>query len=165
MLEKLKVKWGIENNKQLTIGFIVFIAAVITFYLISKKYELVGVYKLLSELLILLVSFFIVKYYFKIGKYLMQKWMIEDDIQYAIIFVVFAITGSSSVRVARPILDYIGLNDTMSWYVYWPIRIIIILPVYQVLLICFGTLFGQFKFFWAFEKKMLGRFGGRKSKA
>lgn len=95
----------------------------------------------------------------------MQKWMIEDDIQYAIIFVVFAITGSSSVRVARPILDYIGLNDTMSWYVYWPIRIIIILPVYQVLLICFGTLFGQFKFFWAFEKKMLGRFGGRKSKA
>jgi hypothetical protein len=30
---------------------------------------------------------------------------------------------------------------------------------YQILLIVNGTILGQFKFFWAFEKKMLSRFG------
>ncbi len=89
------------------------------------------------------------------------KWGIESNFQMTIIFIVFAITGSTSVKVARPILEFIGINDAMSWFVYWPLRILIVLPVYQLLLICFGTLFGQFKFFWAFEKKMFGRFGGR----
>jgi hypothetical protein len=90
------------------------------------------------------------------------KWGIESNFQMTIIFIVFAITGSSSVKVARPILDFIGINDAMAWFIYWPLRIIIILPVYQILLICFGTLFGQFKFFWAFEKKMLSRFNRTK---
>jgi hypothetical protein len=44
---------------------------------------------------------------------------------------------------------------------YWftPIRLILIFPIYQVLLVVIGFLFGQFKFFWAFEKKMLKRMG------
>ncbi|MEL0308655.1 MAG: DUF6787 family protein, partial [Flavobacteriaceae bacterium] len=42
---------------------------------------------------------------------------------------------------------------------YWPLRIILIFPLYQVLLVLFGWIFGQFKFFWAFEKKMLKRLG------
>jgi hypothetical protein len=91
------------------------------------------------------------------------KWGIESDWQMTIIFVVFAITGSTSVKVARPILEFIGVNDSLPWYAYWPLRIIIILPVYQILLIVFGTLLGQYKFFLAFEKKMLGRFIRKKS--
>jgi len=40
---------------------------------------------------------------------------------------------------------------------FWftPIRLLLIFPIYQVLLVAIGFLFGQFKFFWAFEKKML----------
>jgi hypothetical protein len=35
----------------------------------------------------------------------------------------------------------------------------LIFPIYQVLLVFFGFIFGQFKFFWNFEKKMLSRMG------
>ena len=37
--------------------------------------------------------------------------------------------------------------------------LLILFPTYQVLLVVIGTLLGQHKFFWAFEKKMLKRFG------
>jgi hypothetical protein len=69
---------------------------------------------------------------------------------------VFAITGSTSAVLSKPILEFIGVTkDTVSGWIYYPLYIILIFPVYQVLLVSFGFIFGQFKFFWAFEKKML----------
>jgi len=35
----------------------------------------------------------------------------------------------------------------------------VVFPAYQLLLLCFGTIFFQFKFFWEFEKKILKRMG------
>ena len=88
-----------------------------------------------------------------------ERWEISSNWQAAIIFVVFGITGSVASKLAEPVTELIGLKDyDTAWYIYWPIRIFLIFPIYQVLLIFFGTLFGQFKFFWAFEKKMMGRF-------
>lgn len=96
---------------------------------------------------------------------LKQKWGIDSNFQLIVIFVVFAITGSASVYVAKPFLAFIGLdraNFPEAWWsgiFYWSMRILIIFPIYQVLLVFFGWLFGQFRFFWAFEKKMLQRMG------
>jgi len=98
-------------------------------------------------------------------KKLRERWGIDSNFGVFVIIIVFAVTGSSSVKVARPILDFLGFtrdNFADDWYFsifYWTIRILIIFPVYQVLLVIFGWLFGQFKFFWNFEKKMLGRLG------
>ncbi|MFD0799493.1 DUF6787 family protein [Maribacter chungangensis] len=98
-------------------------------------------------------------------KKLKERWGIVSNWQLAVIFVVFAITGSSSVYVAKPFLYWIGMdqgNFPEAWWgqsLYWLLRILLIFPFYQVLLVVFGWLFGQFKFFWAFEKKMLGRMG------
>jgi hypothetical protein len=39
------------------------------------------------------------------------------------------------------------------------LRILIIFPIYQLLLIVVATVFFQFKFFWEFEKKILKRVG------
>jgi hypothetical protein len=36
-------------------------------------------------------------------------------------------------------------------------RLVLIFPIYQVLLVFIGAIFGQFSFFWKFEKKMLER--------
>ncbi|NAS30500.1 diacylglyceryl transferase [Flavobacteriaceae bacterium R38] len=91
---------------------------------------------------------------------LKKRWGIQSNLQLLIIFIVFAITGSSAAKLAAPITNLLGLNpETVSGWIYWPIRILLIFPIYQVLLVCFGWLFGQFKFFWAFEKKMLKRLG------
>tara|TARA_R110002124_G_scaffold138576_6_gene302274 strand:+ start:220969 stop:221277 length:309 start_codon:yes stop_codon:yes gene_type:complete len=88
-------------------------------------------------------------------KRLKQKWNIQSDWQLTIIFIVFAITGSTSAKFAGPLTELVGIERNMGWFIYWPVRILIIFPIYQVLLVFFGWLFGEFEFFWAFEKKML----------
>lgn len=91
---------------------------------------------------------------------LKQRWGITSNWQLTVIFVVFAITGSSSVMVSKPILDFFGIaKDSMPYILYLILKIVIVLPVYQVLLVGFGFIFGQFKFFWEFEKKMLKAMG------
>lgn len=91
---------------------------------------------------------------------LKSKWGIKSNIQILIILIVFSITGFLAVLIAKPILNLIGVHpDDTSGFLYWPIRIVIIFPSYQILLIIIGSLFGQFKFFWDFEKKMLKRIG------
>lgn len=91
---------------------------------------------------------------------LKQRWGINSNLQIIVIFIVFAITGSVSGKLAAPLTELIGITkENASGWVYWPIRILLIFPIYQVLLVFFGWLFGQYKFFWAFEKKMLKRLG------
>ncbi|MEY5049643.1 MAG: hypothetical protein RLZZ175_3002 [Bacteroidota bacterium] len=162
MVKKIKNYFHVETTIQIVIAFVVFAVCMLTAFYISNKYNLSENIKLVVYLFNVLISILLVKYYFKIAKYLMHKWEIDSDIRYAIIFLVFAITGSTSVRIATPILKYLNITPELGWYIYYPLRIVIILPAYQLLLITFGTIFGQFKFFWAFEKKMLSRFGGRK---
>jgi hypothetical protein len=85
-----------------------------------------------------------------------QRWNITSNWQVFVILVAFAVTGSTSALVSKPILESIGVTkETVSGWLYYPLYIIIIFPVYQILLVSFGFIFGQFKFFWAFEKKML----------
>jgi len=89
---------------------------------------------------------------------LQTKWGVNSSWQVVVICVVFAITGSLSVKVGAPVLDWLGLHkETVSGWIYWPLRLLVIFPIYQVLLILVGTIFGQFKFFYQVEKKMLGR--------
>ena len=96
---------------------------------------------------------------------LKEKWGIISNFQIIIILVVFSITGSVAVWIAKPVLNLVGLDkEVVSPWLFWPIRIFIIFPIYQILIVIIGTLFGQFKFFWAFEKKMLSRLGFKRFK-
>ena len=91
---------------------------------------------------------------------LKEKWGITSNFQIIIILLVFSITGSVAVWIAKPVLNLVGLDkEVVSPWLFWPIRIFIIFPIYQILIVIIGTLFGQFKFFWGFEKKMLTRLG------
>lgn len=85
-----------------------------------------------------------------------KRWNIHSNWQVFIILVVFAVTGSTAAYLSKPVLALFGITkDTVSGWIYYPLYIILIFPVYQVLLVGYGFLFGQFTFFWAFEKKML----------
>lgn len=94
---------------------------------------------------------------------LKEKWNITSNFQLIIIFIVFSVTGSLSLLVSGPLLDFLCIKkDLLSPYFFWPLRILIVFPIYQVLILIVGTLFGQFNFFWSFEKKMLSRIGLKK---
>jgi hypothetical protein len=91
---------------------------------------------------------------------LKQRWNIDNNWSIIAILLVFAINGSFASWVAKPITVFLGLNpETVSSFIYWPLRILLIFPVYQLTLPIIGWFFGQFKFFWAFEKKFLSRLG------
>jgi len=98
-------------------------------------------------------------------KKLKERWNIQSNFQLVIIFVVFAITGSLSAYLAKPVLVILGVSREMfpdyfiGGFFYYSLRILIIFPIYQVLLVVIGSMFGQHKFFWNFEKKMLTRLG------
>ena len=83
---------------------------------------------------------------------------VESNYQLFIINLVFAITGTSSLFVADYILDMLLVTqENYDNSFYWITRIILILPIYQILLIIFGILFGEFSYFWKMEKKTLNK--------
>lgn len=104
----------------------------------------------------------------KIMERLKDKWGITSNIQIILILIVFAINGSFAAWVAKPVTAFIGLDkETTSAFIYWPLRILLVFPIYQLTLPIVGFVFGQFKFFWKFEKRMLssmGRLFGRGKK-
>lgn len=63
-----------------------------------------------------------------------------NTLQLIIMFIVFGITGSVSAKFSEPISNYFNLNE-LNVFLYWPLRILIVFPVYQVLLILFGFIF------------------------
>lgn len=91
---------------------------------------------------------------------LKQKWGITSNWQLFIILIVFSVNGTLAVKLAQPLTHLIGVDrEISSPWLYWPIRVILIFPIYQFLLVIVGTIFGQHQFFWNMEKKMLKRIG------
>jgi hypothetical protein len=90
---------------------------------------------------------------------LKKRWGVDTNLQLTIIFIVFAITGSASAWLSKPFCIWLGITKEDIGFWFTPVRLILIFPIYQVLLVLIGFLFGQFKFFWAFEKKMLKSMG------
>jgi len=94
-------------------------------------------------------------------KKLKQKWGLTSNWQVLAIILVFSINGSFATWVAKPVTEFFGLSaeTTKPYILYLTLRILLIFPIYQLTLPLVGWLFGQFKFFWNMEKKMLRRMG------
>jgi len=84
---------------------------------------------------------------------------VESNFQLFIVFLVFAITGSATLFLSEILFSFLNLDDQNLGIFYLFLRILIIFPVYQILLIIIGTVFGEFKYFWKFEKKFLKKIG------
>ncbi|OED37704.1 hypothetical protein AB834_01440 [PVC group bacterium (ex Bugula neritina AB1)] len=89
----------------------------------------------------------------KLLQNLRKKWQLSYFDFFAVLLT-FALTGMSVVWLKKPILDTVLPMGSPSW-----VKVIaylsLILPLYQALLILYGTLLGQFSFFWEKEKKFL----------
>lgn len=93
-------------------------------------------------------------------KKLKERWGITSNFQIVIIFIVFGITGSVSAYISGPLTDIIiGVDSGLHWLIKLFIRILVLTPIYQVLLLFFGYIFFQYKFFYNFVKKFLSFFG------
>lgn len=157
-MQNFKKYWEIQQNWQLLFPFIGVIALLFSSFKISALIFKTSLALQIS--LTVVVTLILLKFTLFLFKKLEKKWILEYKWEMIRVFLVFAITGSSSVFVGRPIVKLLGITkENLNPILYWILFIIIGLIFYQILLVTFGWLFGQFKFFWEFEKKMLRRFG------
>lgn len=158
-MKKFKSDWEIKENWQLLFPFLGLLSLGYSAYKISELifsgFNIVTI--VIASLLLGILLLFIV---LKLFKVLEKRWILQYRWEMIRVFLVFAITGSSSMFVGRPIIKLLGITkENLNIFIYWFLFLIIGLVFYQILLVLFGWLFGQFNFFWEFEKKMLARFG------
>jgi len=76
------------------------------------------------------------------------------------VLIVFAFTGSTVLFIKPFLFDLIGF-DGIEGIAGILLYIVMIFPLYQILILVYGFIFGQFAFFWEWEKKMVQRMTGR----
>ena len=75
------------------------------------------------------------------------------------IFIIFGLAGSLSVVLSEPLLQLVSIEKFISnKFLYWLIRIIIIFPIYQFVLIGVALVFGEFRYFKKFFIKFINYF-------
>jgi len=159
MLETFKKRWEIQKNWQLLFPILGLLGLGFSAYKLALSFT--NPYSIVLTIAVAVLLFYLLlKITLFIFKKLEKKWILDYKWEMIRVFIVFAVTGSSSTFVGKPIMKLIGITkENLNPIIYWILFIIIGLFFYQILLVTFGWIFGQFKFFWEFEKKMLRRFG------
>ncbi len=90
-------------------------------------------------------------------KKLQVRWEVKNIWQVIVILIVFACTGFTVMYLKHPLYDLAGITEKTSVWIKVPYYFVTVLPIYQLVLLAYGFVFGQFRFFWAFEKIMFSR--------
>lgn len=83
----------------------------------------------------------------------------ESKVEAAVAFCVFGITGSSSVRLMKPVMKGVGLEGNMKDGP-WSYRfgsLAIVTPVYPLVLVTVGTIWGRHNYFAAMARHIYRR--------
>ena len=89
---------------------------------------------------------------------LIKKFNAKSKVHLLVIFFVFGLSGSFSLWISAPIMAALDLKNIVDNYLlYIFFRVLIIIPIYQLILIVIASIFGEFQYFWKFEKKFLKR--------
>ena len=98
-----------------------------------------------------------IKQWFKI------RWQIENDWDFWMIMLTFSFAGSSLILIRKVLFPILNIPHHLPVWEFLLYYIPVAFILYQISLLIFGALLGQFKFFWEWEKKMVCRLIGRKN--
>ncbi|HSI78495.1 MAG TPA: DUF6787 family protein [Lunatimonas sp.] len=94
---------------------------------------------------------------------LQDKWKLKSIWQVILVLIVFACTGMTVLYIKKPIFALLGVDMSTGGFYKTVLYLLLVLPLYQVFLLIYGFIFGQFSFFWEKEKQFLRRITGRKA--
>lgn len=87
---------------------------------------------------------------------LKTRWGITSNFQLVVIFIVFAINGSLSAKISSLLLGALDITkENTNIVTYYLILLVLVLPLYPFMLMFFGWIFGQSKFFTPFGTRMI----------
>jgi formyltetrahydrofolate-dependent phosphoribosylglycinamide formyltransferase len=91
-------------------------------------------------------------------KKLQEKWKV-GGLQLFLILCTFAVTGSLTAFISERITNWVGFdeNTLFAWKIL--LRLSILIFGYQFIILAVSFFFGQFSFFWNYEKKILRKMG------
>jgi hypothetical protein len=87
---------------------------------------------------------------------LKKRWKVSGS-QLFLILCVFAITGTLTAFISKQITTWLDIEKFSGWY--WMLKVLVLIFGYQVIILLVSIPFGQFAFFWNYEKKILRRMG------
>jgi hypothetical protein len=89
---------------------------------------------------------------------LKQRWKV-NSVDLFLILCVFAITGTTTAYVSKVVTGWVGLTPESPLWQRASLRGLVLIFGYQFILLSVSIPFGQFRFFWNYEKKILRRMG------
>lgn len=79
----------------------------------------------------------------------MARWGFHSKFQFILVMIAFSLNGPLALWVSGPILGLLQIErETTSPWVFWPLRIVVMTPTYQLLLVVVGGILGQHHYFW-----------------
>ena len=137
-METFKKNWEIQQNWQLIFPLLGILGLIYSAFKLANA--LLKDYHLFFVLATTVLLFFsLLKFVLFLFKKLETRWIVKFKWELIRIFLVFAITGTSSLFVGRPIIQLMGITkENLNIVVYWILYIIIGLIFYQIMLVFFG---------------------------
>jgi len=85
---------------------------------------------------------------------LQQRWGLHSFWQVFLVMVVFSLAGMSILPTRQWVFHLLHFDGQTPVWLKTIVWLLVVFPAYQVFLLVYGTLLGQFRFFWEKEKKM-----------
>ena len=92
--------------------------------------------------------------YKKIFHHLQTKWGVTSISQVVLILLAFTLTGSTVVYLRKWFFAILGFTSDTPIWLKTLTYILFVFPAYQLLILVYGSLLGQWNFFWTKEKKL-----------
>lgn len=89
---------------------------------------------------------------------LKKRWNVDSTKRILIILLVFACTGFTVLFLKKPFFQLLGFEAADLPLYVSILYYIFILPIYFIILLFYGFIFGQYRFFKEFVMKTFSRF-------
>ena len=86
---------------------------------------------------------------------LQTKWQLNSVWQVVAVLITFSLAGSTVVVIRPWFFQLLGMGEHTSWVWKTVAYVVFVFPMYQVLLVVYGSLLGQHRFFTQKTKRAL----------
>lgn len=86
---------------------------------------------------------------------LKQKWGIQSNFDFTLIMVVFSLAGMNVALCRKPLFHLLGVRADTALWIKTLLYLALVFPAYQISLLVYGFILGQFDFFWNKQKALV----------
>ena len=86
---------------------------------------------------------------------LKKKWNIKNNFDFTLIMIVFSLAGMNVSLCRKPLFHLLGVQRDTAFWIKTLVYLAFVFPTYQLSLLVYGFILGQFDFFWKKQKALV----------